>query len=78
MPELQPLSEERLKQEIFNRSGLLSPRLTISNAIWTDVGSTIYMLDLQDQARASNNFGTETSTLVSVSDATLTGGDNGP
>ncbi|KAK9243086.1 hypothetical protein V1506DRAFT_508829 [Lipomyces tetrasporus] len=49
VPDLQPLSEERAKQEIVRRSGFSSPRSTISNAIWADDGSTFFMLDVQDQ-----------------------------
>ncbi|KAK9371084.1 hypothetical protein V1509DRAFT_615727 [Lipomyces kononenkoae] len=49
VPDLQPLSEEPAKHEIVRRSGLTSPRSTISNAIWADDGSTFFMLDLQDQ-----------------------------
>jgi hypothetical protein len=47
--DLQPLSEERAKQEIVRRPGLPSPRPTISNAIWAGDGSTLFMLDRGDQ-----------------------------
>jgi hypothetical protein len=49
VPDLQPLSEERTKQEIGMRSGLSLPQSPISNAIWANDGSTFFMLDLQDQ-----------------------------
>jgi hypothetical protein len=49
VPDLQPLSEERAKQEITCRARLPSPRPAISNAIWADDGSTFLMLDSQDQ-----------------------------
>jgi hypothetical protein len=50
VPDLQPLSEQRAKQEIMKQFGLPSPWSAISNAIWTDDGSIFFMLDLQDQA----------------------------
>ncbi|KAK9350580.1 hypothetical protein V1523DRAFT_442517 [Lipomyces doorenjongii] len=68
VPDFQSLSEERATQEIERRSGLSSPRSTISNAIWADDGSTFFMLDLQDQ-ELFNRF--RYRTLYSLGDSAM-------
>lgn len=47
--DLQPLSEEQVKQKVGRRSLFIPLRPTISNAIWVDDGSTCFVLDHRDQ-----------------------------
>ncbi|KAJ5625829.1 hypothetical protein N7510_002138 [Penicillium lagena] len=68
VPDLQPLSEELVRQAIGKRSGLPSPLSIIGNAIWADDGSTFFMLDLHDQA-LFNRF--RYRTLYSLGDSAM-------
>lgn len=66
VPDLQPLPERRVSQATVQRSGLSSPQIRISNAIWVDDGTTSFMLEPQDR-ELFNRF--RHRTLITLGDS---------